>query len=615
MRTIDWFKRNYILTLILALAAFLRIYKADFQSIAVDEILSMNNSDPKLTFKQLYDSVLFWEYLPPLYFYLLRIVFEIFGFTTLVGRLFSAFIGIIGVYAIYLLGKEIFNKRTGLIAALFLSVNYFHIFYSQEIRLYGMLFLFTTLSFYRLVIFIRKSSVKNAIYYGIFTGLIVNSHFFGFITIFSQCLILLYFIVKSNPENRKKTFISSLIAAGVALLLILPCTDTIKKMLEIKSFWVAPPTGDTYTNLLKEFFGNSEMVLFAMGIVFMSYFIAIFNKRSKDDIESIKSNKLIFSAVILFLWFIISLLIPLLKSYLDVSMILNRYFVSLVAVMLIGLAIGVDRIKNNTIKAIVIVYITFFSMIDLFVVKKYYSNPNKTQFRELTNAIKERNTDNSKIVTVWSWLMPYFFQNQPEIKIENNTIQDYVSNLKNGTIKPSSFWFVNTGTSNFELPPDLKQYLDDTFFLKEKLEYNDIWSNYYVPKIELENKVNANEFNLSMFSPGKPDAQGNLILFENANLRTEFISLEKGDYELIINANSLPDKPINGENAHFKIKINGVEITSYYLSENSGGAEKIIPFKYEKDDKARFQLIYDNDVLEDGKDRNAIIHSIKLQKK
>lgn len=615
MRVLNWFKENYILTAILALATFLRIYKVDYQSIWTDEILSMNNSDPKLTFKQLYDSVLFWDYLPHLYFYLLRIAFEIFGFTTMVARMLSAIIGIVGVYSIYLLGKEIFNKRVGLIAALFLSVNYFHIYYSQEVRPYGLLFLFSTLSFYRLVVFIKDSSLKNAIYYGIFTGLIINAHFFGFITIFSQCLLLLYFIIKSEPENRKKLFINSVIAGIIAILVILPGYAAILRMLEIKSFWLATPTADVYSNLLKEVLGNSEMIWYAATVVFISYFIAIFNQKEKDDSKSLKNNKLIFSSIILFFWLATSLLIPLIKSHLDVSMIVSRYFISVVATLLVALAIGVDLIKNNTIKGIVILYVALFSVVDLFVVKKYYSTPQKAQFRELIEAIKKKNSDNVKVVTPWNWLLPYFLQDRPEIKIENSAaIKDYISNVKNGTTKPSSFWFLDIATSKIELPPDLQQYLDETFYLKERLEFKDVWANYYVPKIEAENKVNANEFGLSMFSPGKVDSQGSMTLLENANLRTEFITLEKGTYNMVINATSLPDKPINGENAHFKIKLNGIEIANYYVSEKPDASQKVIPFAYDKNEKVRFQLIYDNDILIDGKDRNVIIRSIKLQK-
>ena len=181
MKIIKWFKENYWLTCILFVAAFLRIYHANFQSIWLDEILSMNNSNPTLSMKQFYEGIMFWEFIPHMYFLILRFVFDIFGYTTSVARIFSAIIGVFGVYSIYLFGKELINKRTGLLASALVCINFFHISYSQEIRPYGMLFLFTVLSFYRLVIFIKKPTISNGILFGLFTGLYLNCHFFGLI--------------------------------------------------------------------------------------------------------------------------------------------------------------------------------------------------------------------------------------------------------------------------------------------------------------------------------------------------------------------------------------------------------------------------------------------------
>ncbi|MBC8883667.1 glycosyltransferase family 39 protein [Flavobacterium piscinae] len=88
----------------------------------------MNDANPKLTFKEFYDGILFWEYIPHMYFYLVRILFELFGYTTLVARVFSAIIGVLGVYSMYLLAKEIFNKKVGLVAADFSISKYFSYF-------------------------------------------------------------------------------------------------------------------------------------------------------------------------------------------------------------------------------------------------------------------------------------------------------------------------------------------------------------------------------------------------------------------------------------------------------------------------------------------------------
>ena len=64
MKFFNWFKENYWLTIILIVALFLRIYHINFQSIWLDEILSMNNSNPKLSMKQFYEGIMFWEFMP-----------------------------------------------------------------------------------------------------------------------------------------------------------------------------------------------------------------------------------------------------------------------------------------------------------------------------------------------------------------------------------------------------------------------------------------------------------------------------------------------------------------------------------------------------------------------
>lgn len=614
MKFINWFKENYWLTIILIAAAILRIYHADFQSIWLDEILTMNNSNPKLTLKQFYDGIMFWEFIPHLYFLVLRFLFEIFGFTTLVARVFSAIIGVVGVYAIYLFAKELFNKKSGLIAGALLCVNFFHISYSQEMRPYGMLFLFTVLAFYRLVIFIKKPTLLNAVFYGIFAGLIVNSHFFGFITLFSQYLILLFFLIKSPKENQKKFFINSFISGVVTLIVFLPAYEALIRVSEIKSFWLQKPGPEAFTMMFKEFFGNSETVLFITNFIVIFYVINLFKEKIENyKYETIINNKITFSFIILFIWLFISLIIPLLRSYLDVPMILSRYFINILPVLILVITIGLDFIKNKLVKITVITCFILFSLIDVVVVKNYYNTMTKSQFRELTQEMTKRNPDKSKVVTYWSWLFPYFFENDKQIQIEGKSLEDYVIGMKSGAISQKAFWYADANSRPFTLSTDSQSYLDQNFILKEKLEYHDAWANYYVPKVEAKMNLKDN-LDLNMFKPVNFDGNGNMVLFENTNARSEFISLEKGNYELIIKGNSLPAKPINGENAHLKFKLNGVEIANFNLSENTDTPEKILPFT-NKDDKVRFQLIYDNDVFEKGQDRNAIIYSIKLQKK
>ena len=135
MKVFNWIKKNGWLTAILVLGGLSEVYNA----------------------------ITSGEQMPPLYFYTVYFLFKLFGYTTLVVRSYSAVLGIISLYALYILGKELISKEVGLMASLLLSINYFHLFHSQESRPYIFLLVFATLAFYRLVLYLKNPILKNAL--------------------------------------------------------------------------------------------------------------------------------------------------------------------------------------------------------------------------------------------------------------------------------------------------------------------------------------------------------------------------------------------------------------------------------------------------------------------
>jgi len=620
MKIGNWLKENYWLVVILCVAAGLRIYKLDFQSLWLDEVLTMNDTNPKLNFKQFYDSVLFWEAFPHLYFLLLKYFLLIFGYTSNAARMFSAIIGIFGVYAIYLLAKELFSKRVGYIAAAITAVNIFHISHSQEVRPYGMLFLFTVLAFYRLVILIRNPTYKNAIYYGIFAGLIINSHFFGVITVFAQFLILLFFLIKTPADSRVRFFTCSFISGIVTGILVLPTYEALKQVSEIKAFWIPKPAPDAFSAMFSEFFGQSELVLFLINIIIIHYLLRLFRQRLPQSTRSaILSNNLVFSFIILAVWFMVSLVIPILKSYLDVSIILIRYFINVLPVLLLAIAIGIELIKSRFMKYTVLGSFLILSILNLLVVKNYYNTVTKSQYRELTNAIKEKSKGETKVIVYWGWIFPYFFSDTPNIKVEQYSLEDYINGMRNNTIPKKTFWYADANVRPYALKPEDQAYLEQNFDIGQKLELFDAWANYYVSKTELQSgsemSVALNEnIDLRTFKHADFDDKGNMLLFSQGNVLTPFFAVKKGSYNLLIKGSSLPVKPIKNENAHLKVKINEKEIGSFFLSEDPSGKEEVLPFEVDNDKKIRVQIIFDNDFQENGQDRNVIIYSVSVKK-
>jgi len=78
-KLVSWIKSNQIIIIILIVGAFLRLFHLDFQSVWLDEIHTLNESNPKFSFKEVHDSLMISEPHPPLYFFIMNIFFKIFS--------------------------------------------------------------------------------------------------------------------------------------------------------------------------------------------------------------------------------------------------------------------------------------------------------------------------------------------------------------------------------------------------------------------------------------------------------------------------------------------------------------------------------------------------------
>jgi 4-amino-4-deoxy-L-arabinose transferase-like glycosyltransferase len=610
MKALIIIKENYILTSILILAAVLRFYHLDFQSIWLDEIHTLIEGNPKMSYKEFHDIMILREQMPHLYFYSVKAFSFIFGHTTFIVRMFSAIIGVLTVYSIYLLGKEIYNKKVGLIAATFLAVNYFHISYSQEARPYILLSLFTVLAFYRLIIFIKDSTIKNAILYGIFTSLMINTHFFGLFVVVSQFILLLYFLFELPKNERKKYFLASSLSGFVALFLWIPSIKIFLIVAEIKSFWIQPPTLEVYTGLFREFFGNAESVVFIAYLLGTYYFIKVFSENKKDDTPCIHSKN-VFSFIIIIVWIFTVLFIPFIRTYLDIPMIISRYFISVLPAAILILAIAIANIKVHKIQLIVIVIFVIASLTDLIAVKDYYNKISKTQYREITQNIIQKNKRNAIIVSPWGWHLRYFFSNEKVKMItKEQTLQEFVDDMKTGVTKKKDFWFMGAHFQNYELTAESEAYLNSNFNQIESLKYFDTWARYYSPKAGIEKTF---VLNINEFEPIKSDNDSNILLFSNSTTKSKPNVLEPGNYRLALKARSSPEPKINNENAHLTISLNGKRIGAYFLSEKE---EKIDYFQFDVTETAEYtiELTFDNDLVLNNSDRNALVFSATVEK-
>ena len=488
---LSFVKNNWIIILIFCLGAFLRFYHLDFQSVWLDEICSINEANPNINWSDLEKTILVSDPHPPLYFAVLKILFSILGYTTIVARSFSAVIGCMGILAIYYLGKILIDKKLGLIAAFLLSINSFHIYYSQEVRMYSLLFLTTTVSFIFLVTFLRNKTFKNAVFYGFFTGLMIETQFFGLFVLLSQLLILLIDFLKTD-KNFKISYFKKLTVSGITTILVfLPAANIFLITTKKKYATIQPTTIDTIFQIFKDFVQNSNYLLVLFSVL-MGYFVI------KTLITKPSNYKFKDTNLLLFLWVFVTLSIPIIRSYLVTPMIVSRYFITILAAILLLISLGIYYIKNDGLKILFLISIFGFTIYQSVFVENYYSKISKTQFRETTNYIQQNNTNNNIIVSGLGWYLSYFFDNKNLVKeIPPPIFIDMMITNK----KPiADFWIFEGFGIYSKFTVKQNNFLNDKFFVTKSIQNFDCSAIHYIEKTESnfsEYKIPKNAITLS----------------------------------------------------------------------------------------------------------------------
>lgn len=169
--------------IILIISVLLRIIKLD-QSLWWDEAINVVYAK-NLPFGDFVTLYPIGDFHPPGYFILLWIWTHFFGFSEVMVRIPSVTFGIGTVFFVYLLGKELFNKKIATLASLFMALAPLHVYYSQEARMYSLATFAVILSFY----FFLK---KNWIGYALACVLVFYSDYLPYLIFPAQLIYLIW---------------------------------------------------------------------------------------------------------------------------------------------------------------------------------------------------------------------------------------------------------------------------------------------------------------------------------------------------------------------------------------------------------------------------------------
>lgn len=194
-------KTFWVMLLIIGVGTFLRLCFIDkLDGLWNDEYVSWYIASIPIG-KNFIDAVFVQCHMPFYYLYL-KFFIHYFGNSDLMLRLTSVLPGILSIISMYFVGKELKDKKLGYLCALITSLSSFLIYFSQEVRFYCILFLFSSLALLFTLKIIKRQNWSNLLFYVIFNLLIIFTHTIGFVFVLLNLIFTTIFIAKNEKYKK-----------------------------------------------------------------------------------------------------------------------------------------------------------------------------------------------------------------------------------------------------------------------------------------------------------------------------------------------------------------------------------------------------------------------------
>jgi uncharacterized membrane protein len=218
------------------------------RGIWLDEAITIHQAH--LSLHDLFRNLYFGDRQPPLYHLTLWLTIRAFGNGEFAVRLPSLIAGTLIVPVLYELGRELYDRRTGLIAAAFAAVSPLLIWYSQEVRMYELASLFGLLALLTQLRVIRNGTMLNWAAYILATAGLLWSHYFGLLLIGVQQLVFVGVLVhrKRSGQPVKPLALGFAYAAAVLAMELVPLLVFANHQYQVTSSAAGSPSG-TYDYL------------------------------------------------------------------------------------------------------------------------------------------------------------------------------------------------------------------------------------------------------------------------------------------------------------------------------------------------------------------------------
>lgn len=326
------------LILITLLATVLRLFRLGYQSLWFDEAFSWAVS--LVSLKLSLQALLADGGNLPFYYLLLRAWLNL-GQGEIMLRFPSAAFGILSVPLIYQVARLAFDQRVALLSASFLALSPFHIWYSQEARMYSLVMFSALGSAYCFLRVLRRDNWKTWVGLTVFTAL-------GYPTGFSTYLVTLIelFFLICTFRTAYSLLWPWTLSQGLAVLPTAPWLIALVTR-QVKSFgfgWIPQPDLIEPLKTLWNFsLGHTNALTPLVALSLVPFAVAFLLSLRSSQSTDLASKRFLFTwlAFPVVFTFLISLRLPI---YID------RFLIVSLPPYLILVAYGITRIRKDVLR-------------------------------------------------------------------------------------------------------------------------------------------------------------------------------------------------------------------------------------------------------------------------
>ena len=217
-----WAASPGALYIVLLLALAVRLVDLESQSLRLDELVSAHWADPDNDHWGITHFMITQDSQMPLYYSLLRGCFVIWGYSQRVAELLSVVLGVGGVLAVYVLGRQMHSRTLGVLAATLAALQPFLVQYSHEVRFYPLAALLTPLWFWALLRGLERPALGRLLLWALLGVLSVYTYHYALYTWAMQAFIACLWLWNERG-NLSRLAVARVLGIGlIPILLVAP---------------------------------------------------------------------------------------------------------------------------------------------------------------------------------------------------------------------------------------------------------------------------------------------------------------------------------------------------------------------------------------------------------